>query len=91
MNGLGPTICNPRPGHGIRVRLDNAKAKELAAADFTCPCGHAEDAVGYFESEQLVVRAQRHRRDSCPIPEVREEARRQYAALHRSLTKPRRK
>ncbi|MFI1677010.1 hypothetical protein [Streptomyces sp. NPDC020607] len=91
MNGLGPTIGNPHPGYGIRVRLDNAKAKSLAAADFTCPCGHAEDALGYAETEQLVIRAQRHRRDSCPVPEVREQAARQYAALHRSLTTNRRK
>ncbi|MFE6889147.1 hypothetical protein [Streptomyces sp. NPDC057694] len=51
MTGLGPTIGNPHVGYGIRVRLDNAKAKSLAAADFTCPCGHAEDAVGYAEAE----------------------------------------
>lgn len=87
--GLGPTIGNPRPGYGLRVRLDNARAKSLAAADFTCPCGHAEDAVGYAEAEQLAVRAQRHRRDHCPIPEVREQAARQYAALQHSLAKRR--
>lgn len=91
MNGLGPTIGNPHPGHGLRVRLDNAKAKSLASADFMCPCGHAEDAVGYAETEHLVIRAQRHRRDACPIPEVRELAKRQYAALQHSLTRPRRK
>ncbi|MEV0525998.1 hypothetical protein AB0I66_21415 [Streptomyces sp. NPDC050439] len=92
MNGLGPTIGNPHPGFGIRVRLDNPwGARALAAADFTCPCGHAEDAVGYAATEHLVIRAQRHRRDDCPIPEVRDLAHRQYAALQHSLTKPRRK
>lgn len=89
-SGIGPTIGNPRPGYGIRVRLDNAKAKSLASADFTCPCGLAEDAVGYAETEFLVVRAQRHRRDDCPIPEVRKQAARQYAALQHSLSRTRR-
>ncbi|MFD5663415.1 hypothetical protein ACFWIK_00700 [Streptomyces anthocyanicus] len=89
--GIGPTIGNPAPGYGLRIRLDNAKAKSLAAADFTCPCGHAEDATGYAETEQLVIRAARHRRDVCPIPEVREAAARQYAALQHSLSKRRRK
>lgn len=91
MNGLGPTVGNPRPGFGIRVRLDNVRAKSLAAGDFTCPCGLAEDAVGYAETELLVIRAQRHRRDHCPLPEVRAQAARHYAALHHSLTKNRRK
>lgn len=90
MTGVGPTIGNPHPGYGLRVRLDHAKAKSLAAGDFTCPCGLAEDAVGYAETEHLVVRAQRHRRDACPIPEVRKQAARQYAALQRSLAKRRR-
>ncbi|MET9142404.1 hypothetical protein [Streptomyces sp. NPDC004042] len=91
MNGLGPTVGNPHPGFGLRVRLDNAKTKSLAAGDFNCPCGHAEDAVGYAETEALAVRYARHRRDDCPIPEVRAEAARQYAALQRSLSKLRRK
>lgn len=86
MTGIGPTLGNPHPGYGLRVRLDHAKAKSLAAADFTCPCGQAEDAVGYAATEQLVIRAQRHRRDACPIPEVREQAARQYAALQSSLS-----
>lgn len=89
MTGIGPTIGNPHPGYGLRVRLDHAKAKSLAAADFTCPCGRAEDAVGYAETEQLVIRALRHRRDDCPIPEVREQGARQYAALQGSLSKRR--
>ena len=74
MTGIGPTIGNPRPGYGIRVRLDNYKALSLASGDFVCPCGLAVDAVGYAETEHLVVRAQRHRRDECPIPEIREQA-----------------
>ncbi|MEV5953757.1 hypothetical protein AB0M11_08260 [Streptomyces sp. NPDC051987] len=85
--GIGPTIGNPSPGYGLRVRLDNHKAKSLASGDFVCPCGLAEDAVGYAETEHLVIRAQRHRRDGCPIPEVREQAARQYAALQSSLSK----
>lgn len=89
MNGIGPTIGNPHPGYGLRVRLDNVKAKSLASADFDCPCGLAEDAVGYAETEQLAVRALRHRRDDCPIPEVREQAARQYAALQSSLSRRR--
>ena len=39
MNGAGPTIGLPHPGYGLRVRLDHAKAKDLAAADFACSCG----------------------------------------------------
>jgi hypothetical protein len=89
MTGLGPTIGNPHPGYGLRVRLDHPKAKTLAAGDFMCPCGHAEDAVGYAEVEALVIRYGRHRRDDCPIPEIREAAARQYAALQHSMSKRR--
>ena len=89
MNALGPTIGNPRPGYGLRVRLDNGKAKSLASGDFTCPCGHAEDAVGYAKVAALVIRYGRHRRDDCPIPEIRAAAARQYAALQRSMNKRR--
>lgn len=91
MKGIGPTIGNPHPGYGLRVRLDSNKAKSLASGDYSCPCGHAEDAVGYAEVELLAVRYSRHRRDECPIPEVREEGARQYAALERSMKKKRRK
>ncbi|MFB7594326.1 hypothetical protein [Streptomyces sp. NPDC056160] len=91
MSGLGPTIGDAHPGYGLRVRLDSHKAKSLASGDFTCPCGRAEDAVGYAEVESLVIRYGRHRRDECPIPEVREHAARQYAALERSMNKRRRK
>ncbi|MYR60044.1 hypothetical protein GTY54_28705 [Streptomyces sp. SID625] len=91
MTGLGPTIGTPRAGFGLRVRLDNAKAKSLAAADFSCPCGHAEDAVGYAETEALVIRFGRHRRDECPLPEVRADAARRYAALQHSISKRRTK
>ncbi|MFI1467611.1 hypothetical protein [Streptomyces wuyuanensis] len=89
MNGIGPTIGNPHPGDGLRVRLDSNKAKSLASGDFTCPCGHAEDAVGYAEVELLVIRYGRHRRDDCPIPEIRAAAARQYAALQHSMKKRR--
>lgn len=91
MNGIGPTIGNPHPGYGLRVRLDSNKAKSLASGDFNCPCGHAEDAVGYAEVESLAIRYGRHRRDDCPIPEIREAAARQYAALQQSMKKKRRK
>jgi hypothetical protein len=91
MNGLGPTIGNPHPGYGLRVRFPPGKAHGLAAADFTCPCGHAEDAVGYAEVAALTVRYGRHRRDECPIPEIRAAGARQYAALERSMNKRRRK
>lgn len=91
MTGIGPTIGNPRPGYGLRVRLDSPKAKSLASADFTCPCGHAEDALGYAEVEALARRSQRHKRDDCPIPEVRALAARQYEALQQSMSKRRRK
>ncbi|MET9729268.1 hypothetical protein ABZZ79_00955 [Streptomyces sp. NPDC006458] len=89
MNGIGPTIGNPHPGYGLRVRLDSNKAKSLASGDFNCPCGHAEDAVGYAEVASLVIRYGRHRRDDCPIPEVRAAAARQYAALQHSMNKRR--
>ncbi|MFF5451839.1 hypothetical protein ACFY40_11440 [Streptomyces sp. NPDC012950] len=73
--GIGPTIGNPAPGPGLRVRLDHAKAKTLAAADFVCSCGRPpEDAVGYDAVEALVIRAERHMRDDCPVPEVRAAA-----------------
>ncbi|MGW2742339.1 hypothetical protein [Streptomyces sp. NPDC001450] len=91
MNGIGPTIGNPHPGYGLRVRLDSSKAKSLAAGDFTCPCGHAEDAVGYAAVEELAIRYSRHRRDECPIPEIRAAGAREYAALHHSKNKRRRK
>jgi hypothetical protein len=92
VSGLAPTICEGRlwPGYGLRVRFDS-KAKDLAAADFSCPCGHAEDAVGHTEVETLVIRFGRHQRDECPIPEVRAAAARHYAALQQSLNKRRRK
>ncbi|MFI9600364.1 hypothetical protein ACIHCX_10865 [Streptomyces sp. NPDC052043] len=91
MNGIGPTIGNPRPGCGLRVRLDSNKAKSLASGDYMCPCGHAEDATGHAEVEALAIRYGRHRRDDCPIPEIRAAGAREYAALQQSLTKRRRK
>ncbi|MFF9088609.1 hypothetical protein ACF1BE_19695 [Streptomyces sp. NPDC014991] len=88
--GLGPTVGSPHPGYGLRVRFDS-KALDLAAADYMCPCGRAEDAVGYDAVQQLVVRFGRHQRDDCPIPEIRTAAARHYAALQHSLSKRRRK
>lgn len=89
--GIGPTIGNPRPGYGIRIRLDNPKAMGLSSADFACPCGHAEDATGHAAVQALAVRYARHRRDACPIPEIRAAGAREYAALQHSLSKRRRK
>lgn len=91
ITGIAPTIGGLHPGFGLRVRLDNPKAKSLAAADFTCPCGLAEDAVGYAEVESLAIRYGRHQRDECPLPEIRAAAARHYAALQQSMTKRRRK
>jgi hypothetical protein len=88
MSGLGPTIGNPFPGYGLRVRFDS-KARDLASADFTCPCGLAEDATGYAKVHALVVRYGRHRRDECPLPEIRAAGAREYAALQHSVSKRR--
>lgn len=90
MTGVGPSIGNPRPGFGLRVRFDS-KALDLVAADYSCRCGHAEDAVGYAEAQALVVRYGRHRRDDCSIPSIRAAGAREYAALQNSLSKRRRK
>jgi hypothetical protein len=92
VTGIGPTICEGRlwPGYGLRVRFDS-KAKDLASADFSCLCGLAEDATGHREVQALVVRYSRHRRDDCPLPEIREAGAREYAALQHSLSKRRRK
>lgn len=69
MSGLGPTIGGDQPGPGLRIRLDHPKA--LPSADFTCSCGHTEDATGAREVQQLVARAERHQRDDCTNPAVR--------------------
>lgn len=83
---LAPTIGGPRPGFGLRVRLDKPKA--TASADFNCPCGHADGPVnGAHEAESLVIRAGRHMRDDCPLTEVRAAAALRYARL--STTKRR--
>lgn len=87
MSGLGPTVGSPRPGFGLRVRLDNAKARDCASADSSCPCGYAEDAVGHDQVQGLVVRYGRHRRDECPLPQIRAAGAREYAALQHSLSK----
>lgn len=79
--GIAPTIGGDRPGYCLRVRLDHPKA--LATADFTCACGDmAEDATGEREVQQLVIRAERHMRDTCPNPNVRAAALRDWRRNH---------
>ncbi|MGO4630538.1 hypothetical protein AB4225_06275 [Streptomyces sp. 2RAF24] len=71
--GIGPTIGGPRPGCGLRVRMDHNKA--LPTGDFNCACGEfAEDAVGRDEVAAMAIRAERHMRDECPVPAVRAAA-----------------
>lgn len=73
MTGVGPTIGNPRPGPGLRVRFDGPTS--LVGADWACVCGApSEDAIGYEAAQQLVIRAERHRRDECPDKDVRTAA-----------------
>ncbi|WP_327162070.1 hypothetical protein [Streptomyces zaomyceticus] len=73
MNGIGPTIGGPRPGFGLRVRMDHNRA--LPTADFNCRCGEfAEDAVGREEVASMAVRAERHMRDDCALTDVRAAA-----------------
>lgn len=87
---LTPTIGGRRPGFGLRVRKDGNRA--VAVADADCPCGtFSEAASGDVEVEALVIRYGRHRRDTCPNPEIRTAAARQYAALQHSLTTRRKK
>lgn len=83
MAGLAPTIGGARPGSGLRVRFDHRNT-DLASADFACRCGHpAEDAVGALAVQQLVIRAERHMRDDCPLPDVRRAAAHRDAARRR--------
>ncbi|WP_431784372.1 hypothetical protein [Streptomyces chumphonensis] len=80
---ITPTICGPQPGYGLRVRCDGNRA--LAVADVDCRCGQlAASATGALEVQQLVVRAERHMRDDCPIPEVRRAAAFRDAARRRA-------
>ncbi|MGW5928038.1 hypothetical protein ACWF2L_17580 [Streptomyces anulatus] len=73
MTGFGPTIGHPRPGPGLRVRFDGSKS--MVAADWACACGApSEDAIGPEAVQQLVLRAERHRRDTCPDADVRQAA-----------------
>ncbi|MFF9690270.1 hypothetical protein [Streptomyces sp. NPDC014623] len=73
MTGFGPTIGNPRPGPGLRVRFDGSKS--LVCADWSCACGApSEDAIGPDNVQQLVLRAERHRRDECTDEDVRRAA-----------------
>ncbi|WP_405991066.1 hypothetical protein [Streptomyces sp. NBC_00986] len=87
---LTPTIGDPRPGYGLRVRKDGNRS--LAVADADCACGQfSKAAKGDVEVESLVIGYGRHRRDECPIPEIRAAAARQYGVLQQSLNKRRRK
>ncbi|RPK76387.1 hypothetical protein EES45_23125 [Streptomyces sp. ADI97-07] len=73
MTGFGPTIGNPNPGPGLRVRFDGSKS--IVSADWSCACGApSEDAMGPDPVEQLVLRAERHRRDECTNEDVRRAA-----------------
>lgn len=88
MNGIAPTIGDPHPGFGLRVRKNGTRT--LAVADADCRCGQFNRAAqGDVEVESLVIAYGRHRRDECPIPEIRAAAARQYAALQLSLNKRR--
>ncbi|MFI5809285.1 hypothetical protein [Streptomyces sp. NPDC051561] len=74
MTGFGPTIGNPNPGPGLRVRFDS-KNTSTVSADWACACGApSEDAIGPEAVEQLVRRAERHRRDTCTNEDVRTAA-----------------
>lgn len=87
---LAPTINEGQlwPGYGLRVRKDGNRATAVADAD--CRCGEfSRSAKGDLEVESLVIAYGRHRRDECPIPEIRAVAAKQYAALQRSLSKKR--
>ncbi|MEU5036601.1 hypothetical protein AB0G48_20980 [Streptomyces rubiginosohelvolus] len=73
MTGLGPTIGHPAPGPGLRVRFDGSTS--MVSADWACACGApSEDAIGHEAVQQLVLRAERHRRDTCPDEDVRQAA-----------------
>lgn len=85
---IAPTVGDPRPGFGLRVRKDGNRA--LAVADADCPCGQfSRAAQGDLEVEALVISYGRHRRDECQIPAIRAAAARQYAQLQHSLSKRR--
>ena len=87
---ITPTVGGSRPGYGLRVRKDGNRA--LAVADADCACGQfSKAATGDVEVEALVTGYGRHRRDECPIPEIRAAAARQYVRLQQSLNKRRRK
>ncbi|MFJ8755643.1 hypothetical protein [Streptomyces cyaneofuscatus] len=86
---LLPTIGDPDPGFGLRVRLDGPRT--LPIADFNCRCGRAEGATGQAEVIALVGRFEIHTQRDCPIAEVREAAALRSAARKRSEAKKRRK
>ncbi|MFD3517748.1 hypothetical protein [Streptomyces sp. NPDC058657] len=74
MTGVGPTIGHPNPGPGLRVRFDG-RHTSMVSADWSCACGApSEDAIGPEAVQQLVLRAERHRRDTCTNEDVRQAA-----------------
>ncbi|MYT57686.1 hypothetical protein GTW29_13345 [Streptomyces sp. SID7834] len=86
---LLPTIGNPRPGFGLRVRHDGPHA--LPIADFNCRCGVAEGATGADEVVALVARFEQHTQNECDSAEVREAAALRSAARTRTAAKAKRR
>lgn len=82
---LLPTIGDPNPGFGLRIRLDGPRT--LPIADFNCACGRAEGATGEAEVIALVSRFESHTQRECPIAEVREAAELRSAARTRTQSK----
>lgn len=72
MAAIVPTICGPDAPCGLRVRKDSSAA--TAVADYRCPCGEADRALGDNEVRALVDRWEHHQMHDCPIPEVRAAA-----------------
>lgn len=73
MTAIGPGIGGADPGFGLRVRKDSSAA--TATADYRCPCGEADRALGDTEVRSMVARWEHHQLNDCPIPEVRAAAR----------------
>ncbi|MFJ3587497.1 hypothetical protein ACIQUY_29425 [Streptomyces sp. NPDC090231] len=86
---LLPTIGDPQPGFGLRIRLDGTRG--LPIADFNCRCGRAEGATGEADVIALVGRFETHTQHECPIAEVREAAALRSAARTRTAAKSNRK
>lgn len=73
MAAIVPTILGPDAPCGLRARRDSNAA--TAVADYRCPCGEAESAMGVPEVQALVARWDAHQANDCPIPSVRAAAR----------------